>query len=102
MRCSTAWARWRPLCRNSPASSGCTCLQHAPPPLAATTEQQIRGNADRAADAVIVACGYDLAALRALADAALDDTALQAWGALPGSVRQLYGLAYSATPPDVH
>jgi hypothetical protein len=85
-----------------PGVVGLHVLRHEAPPLAATTEQKIRGNADRAADGVIVACGYDLAALRRLGAAQLGDAALHALGAAPGTVRQLYGLAYCATPSDVH
>jgi len=85
-----------------PGVVGLHVLRHEAPPLAATTEQQIRGHADRAADWVIVACGYDAAALRRLEAAELGDAGLHALGAVPGSVRQLYGLAYSATPSDVH
>ena len=66
--------------------------------MAATTEQAIRGNADRDADWVLVACGYDLAALRSLEAAELGEAALQALGAAPGAERRFYGLAYSATP----
>jgi len=85
-----------------PGLVGLHVLRHEAPALATTTEQQIRGNADRAADWVIVACGYDLEALRRLEGAQLGEAALQALGAAPGSERRLYGLAYSATPPDVH
>jgi hypothetical protein len=85
-----------------PGLVGLHLLRHEAPTLAATTEQQIRGYADRAADWVIVACGYDLAALRELEGAELAESALCAMGAAPGAERRLYGLAYSATPPDVH
>jgi hypothetical protein len=85
-----------------PGLVGLHLLRHEAPMMAATTEQQIRGNADRDADWVIVACGYDLAALRRLEDAELGDTQLQALGAAPGAERRFYGLAYSATPPDIH
>jgi len=85
-----------------PGVVGVHVLQHEAPPLPATTEQKIRGNADRAADWVVVACGYDLAALRRLDGAELGDAGLNALGAASGNLRQLYGLAYSATPSDVH
>jgi len=85
-----------------PGLVGLHLLHHEAPALAATTEQQIRGYADRAADWVIVACGYDLAALRSLDASELGEAALQTMGAAPGTVRQCYGLAYSATPPDIH
>ncbi len=85
-----------------PGLVGLHLLRHEAPALAATTEQQIRGNADRDADWVIVACGYELAALRGLDAAQLGEAALQALGAAPGAERRFYGLAYSATPPDIH
>jgi hypothetical protein len=85
-----------------PGLVGLHLLRHEAPALAATTEQQIRGNADRAADWVIVACGYDLAALRSLDAAELGEVALRSMGAAPGAERRFYGLAHSATPPDIH
>ena len=85
-----------------PGLVGLHLLRHEAPTLAATTEQQIRGNADRAADWVVVACGYDLAALRSLEAAELGEAELHALGAAPGAERRCYGLAYSATPPDIH
>jgi hypothetical protein len=85
-----------------PGLVGLHLLRHEPPALAATTEQQIRGNADRDADWVIVACGYELGALRRLEAAELGEAALCAMGAAPGAERRLYGLAYSATPTDIH
>lgn len=84
-----------------PGLVGLHLLRHEAPPLAATTEQKIRGNGDRVADCVLVACGYDAPALRALGEGELADSALVTLGAVPGSERHLYGLAYSATPPDV-
>lgn len=90
----SAWAR--------PGIVGLHVLQHAPPALAVTAEQVIRGNADRAADWVLVASGYDRATLQALAQADLGEPGLQAMGAAPQAVRRLHALAYSATPPDMH
>lgn len=84
-----------------PGLVGLHLLRHETPPLAATTEQKIRGNRDRVADWVLVACGYDACALRALGETELAEGALMALGAAPGTERHLYGLAYSATPADV-
>ena len=84
-----------------PGLVGLHLLRHETPSLAATTEQKIRGNGDRVADWVLVACGYDAYALRALGEAELAEDALKALGAAPGTERHLYGLAYSATPGDV-
>jgi len=85
-----------------PGIVGMHVLRHEAPPLAETTEQKIRGNADRAADWIIVVCGYELAALRGLEEAELSAVRLHALGAAPDTQRQLYGLAVSATPADVH
>ena len=85
-----------------PGLVGLHLLRHEAPALATTTEQKIRGDADRAADWVIVACGYDLAALRRLDAVELAEPALRTLGAAPGTERRFFGLAYSATPPDVH
>jgi hypothetical protein len=87
---------------HQPGLVGLHLLHHEAPALGVTTEQKIRGNADRAADWVIVACGYDLAALRRLAETELGEARLPALGAAPHSERHLYSLAYSAVPSDVH
>ena len=84
-----------------PGIVGLHTLRHEAPAIAVTTEQQIRGNADRAADWAVLVCGYDRGALVALAQTELGDDGLRALGAAPGAQRQLYGLAYSATPGDV-
>lgn len=83
-----------------PGLVGVHVLQHQAPPLAATTEQRLRGLADRAADGVLVATGYDADRLDAFADEQLGEAALAALGAR-GSERQLYTLACSATPTDI-
>ena len=113
-----------------PGLVGLHLLRHDAPALAPTTEQKIRGQADRAADWVILACGYDLDALRGLESAELGESALQALctapgnstanapecasgtetaispaispAMAPGSARHFHALAYSATPIDVH
>src|SRR4029453_14562177 len=73
-----------------PGLVGLHVLPHEAPPLAVTTEQQIRGNADRVADWVLVACGYDAAALRTLGEAELGEAGLHALGGTPGTERHLY------------
>lgn len=85
-----------------PGLVGLHLLRHDAPAIAVTTEQRIRGNADRAADWVIVASGYDPGALSRLAQTELGDAALGALGAQDGAERHLYGLAYAAIPGDVH
>ena len=81
--------------------AGLHLLRHETPPIAATEEQKIRGNADRTADWVLVACGYEADALRALSERELSSESLVEMGAAPGAERGLYALSCSATPPDV-
>jgi hypothetical protein len=83
-----------------PGCVGGHLLRHEAPPIAATTEQKIRGG-DRYADWVFVAVGYDEAVLRALAQAELSPRSLADAGARPGAEGGLYTLAFSATPADV-
>ncbi len=64
------------------------------PTLAATEEQKIRGG-DAAADWIFLACGYERAALEALAAGELSDASLVAAGAKPGAVRGLYALSHT-------
>ena len=83
-----------------PGIVGLHVLRHEAPAMAATTEQKIRGNVDRAADWIIVVSGYDLDAMRKLEGEELSEASLRASGALPESC-QLFSLAYTAIPPDV-
>jgi hypothetical protein len=76
---------------------GAHLLRTDTPAIAPTTEQKIRGNADRSADWVFVVCGYELAALKALRDGALADAGLGALGAAPGAIASWYGLSLSMT-----
>lgn len=95
---------FRSLTASLPDRAGLTgahLLKHQAPPLAPTTEQIIRNNADQAADWVFVACGYDPAALQALADAELAAGALGAHGAAPGQISGLYAVSYAAVPADM-
>ena len=85
-----------------PGLVGLHVLRHEAPPLAVTTEQKIRGNADRVADWVLVACGYDTAALRdARGGGPRARPGSTLWEPRPARERHLYGLAYSATPADI-
>lgn len=72
-----------------------------PPATAATTEQQIRGGADRVADWVVLAGGYDASVLLDLAAAELGPPALVEAGALPEQTSGLYRLSYTMTPHDL-
>ncbi|HVE54940.1 MAG TPA: hypothetical protein VNB23_16270 [Ramlibacter sp.] len=74
---------------------GAHLLRTDTPAIAPTTEQKIRGNADRSADWIFVVCGYELAVLKALKDDALAPAALEAIGAAPGTVMGWYGLSLS-------
>ncbi|MBL8387349.1 MAG: hypothetical protein JNK17_03980 [Hydrogenophaga sp.] len=83
-----------------PGLAGAHLLRHETPAIAQTTEQKIRGG-DRAADWVLVVCGYEAAALDALAAAELSEGALTALGAAPGPVHGRFALSLSATPTDI-
>jgi hypothetical protein len=83
-----------------PGIVGLHVLRHEAPAMAATTEQKIRGNTDRAADWIIVVSGYDLEALRRLEGEELSEARLRASGVLLEAC-QLFSLAYTAIPPDV-
>jgi len=87
--------------RERPGLVGLHLLRHEPPPIPPTREQAIRGNADRFADHVLLACGYDSRAVAALMDGELSAPALHAAGAAAEMEHQLYQLAYSATPADM-
>jgi hypothetical protein len=84
-----------------PGLAGLHLLRHETPPVPATEEQKIRGNADRTADWVLVACGYEAGALRALSERELSSESLVEMGASPGAHRGFYKLSCSATPVDV-
>lgn len=88
------------LLARRPGTAAGHLLQTVTPRIAATTEQKIRGLADAAADWVFVACGYERAALEALATGELGEGALTAAGASPGAVRGLYALSHSNTALD--
>ncbi|WP_374410385.1 hypothetical protein [Hydrogenophaga sp.] len=83
-----------------PGLAGAHLLRHETPAIAQTTEQKIRGG-DRAADWVLVVCGYEAAALDALATAELSEAGLTALGAAPGPVHGRFALSLSATPTDI-
>jgi hypothetical protein len=76
-------------------------LRHETPPIAPTEEQKIRGYADRTADWVLLACGYEADALRALSEHELSGESLAEMGAAQETERALYSLSCSATPADI-
>jgi len=84
-----------------PGFAGLHLLRHETPPVPATAEQKIRGNADRTADWVLVACGYEADALRALSERELRSESLVEMGASPVAERGFYELSCSATPLDI-
>lgn len=84
-----------------PGIVGMHVLRHEAPEMAATTEQKIRGNSDRAADWIIVVSGYDMSALKKLAEEELTETRLLELGAKFETKCQFFALALTALTPDV-
>jgi hypothetical protein len=78
-----------------PGVTGAHLLRTDTPVIAATTEQKIRGNADRAADWIFIANGYDMKALRDLAEGELSAAVLQGTGAAQGASIGIYTLRLS-------
>lgn len=83
-----------------PGLAGAHLLRTDAPTVATTTEQKIRGNADRSADWVFLVCGYELAALKGLGET-LSDAALDAAGAAPGVVRGWYALSQAMVKEEL-
>ena len=81
--------------------AGAHLLRTDTPAIAPTTEQKIRGNADRSADWVFIVNAYDLAVLRQLSEEALAPAALAALGAAPGAVAGWYALSQSMTRAEI-
>jgi len=81
--------------------AGLHLMRHETPSISVTVEQKIRGNTDRTADWVLVACGYEADALRDLSERELSDESLVEMGATADVERGLYALSCSATPFDV-
>lgn len=91
-------AALQPLIRDLPVAAGMAgahLLRTDTPSLAPTTEQKIRGNADRSADWILVVNAYELSVLRQLIEDTLHPDALAALGAAPGAVAGWYGLSLS-------
>lgn len=81
--------------------AGLHLLRHETPAIAPTEEQRIRGNADRDADWVLIACGYERDTLESLSSRELGRESLLEMGATPESARGLYALSCSATAADM-
>jgi hypothetical protein len=79
-----------------PGLAGAHLLQTETPPMAPTTEQKIRGLADRAADWIYMVIGYEPRDLRMLCEGELSASALQAAGVSQEPVTGLYALRISA------
>ena len=84
-----------------PGIVGAHLLQHQTPQMPETTEQRIRNSADRVADWVFVAQGYQATVLESLLQADLSAAALQAAGANEGAISGVYTLSHSATAEDI-
>jgi hypothetical protein len=84
-----------------PGFVGLHVLHHQAPQIAATTEQKIRGNADRDADWIVVVSGYDLSVLQHIEIQEFSSARLRAMGATLETPAQFFSLAYTATPQDM-
>lgn len=78
-----------------PGLAGAHLLLTDTPAIAATAEQRIRGLADRAADWIFVAIGYEPQALQVLTQSELSPAALHTAGAAAGATSAAYGLRLS-------
>jgi hypothetical protein len=85
----------------SPGGVACHLLRTETPKIAATTEQQIRGGKDAVADWIVVAGGYDRAALESVQGGKLATSAIEVAGARPGAIAGLYQLSYTAVAGDL-
>lgn len=83
-----------------PGVSGAHLLCTDTPPGVPTTEQRIRGDADREADWIFIVNAYDLLALQRLAESALSVAALEGVGAARGAIVGTYGLRLSMVAGD--
>ena len=83
-----------------PGITGAHLLETHTPKIAATTEQQIRGGGDAAADWILLVSGYDAVALSSVISRQFSENSLMDRGAEPGHLAALYRLSYSATPVD--
>jgi hypothetical protein len=84
-----------------PGIAGAHLLQTDTPAIAATAEQRIRGLADRAADTIVVVCGYEEAALRRIADIELGAGARASAGAADDAIVTLHSLSVAMLPLDL-
>lgn len=85
-----------------PGLTGAHLLRTDTPAIAPTTEQKIRGLADRAADWIFIGNGYDAQALRRLAEGELSPAALHAAGAADGASTGVFVLRHSMDAAETH
>ena len=83
-----------------PGFVGAHLLQTDPTAIAATTEQRIRGRADRAADWIFVAQAYESQTLPGVAQGDLSPAALHAAGAAASVVTRMHVLRHSMTTEE--
>ena len=83
-----------------PGLAGAHLLQTALPAVATTTEQRLRGLADRAAGWIFVVTGYEAGALQQLAAGPLSAAALAVSGAAEGATIELHRLRLSLSAAD--
>ena len=81
---------------DSQGFAGAHLLIHQTPDIAQTTEQKIRGAADKVADWVLVVCAYEPKVLDVASTAKLSADSLERLGAGPGQKRAIYALSCSA------
>lgn len=85
---------------DKPGLVGGHLLRHEAPVIAQTTEQKIRGG-DQFADWVIIVVGYDLDALKELAQKEMSVASLVQYGAQPNVVFGYYTLSFSAVAGEL-
>lgn len=73
--------------------AGAHLLRTDTPAIATTTEQKIRGNADRSADWIFIVTGYEPEMLKRWGEEALAPAALTALGGADGAVAGWYSLS---------
>ena len=83
-----------------PGITGAHLLRTRAPAIAQTVEQQIRGGADRSADWILFASGYEQAALQELAGETLGATRLRSHGAEGEVVQAFHALLLTMVPAD--
>ena len=85
-----------------PGVTGAHLLCTDTPAVAPTTEQKIRGDADRVADWIFIANGYDAQALRSRVESELSTAALQHTGVVADAIIGTYVLRLSMVAAEAH